>query len=263
MNNPASMFGHTLLRFDTGPPDSRTDLLAYAVNFGAETGGDGGAAFAVKGILGFYDGSFSIRPYYEMVKAYGDWQNRDIWEYQLALPGEAVDLILMHLWELRDVPFYYYFFDDNCSYQLLSLLDVGQPDLRLLDRISTPWVIPVDTVRAIAQEAGLVTKVSFRPSAATELRFQERGLPRELRRLARQIADGAVAPTDPQLAQCSDADRATVLGVAYDRLRYLYLAHRISRSDSEARSRQILLARSRVPVEQAQLPTVPDTRGIA
>jgi len=257
MNNPASMFGHTLLRFDTGPPESRKDLLAYAVNFAAETRGDGGAAFAVKGILGFYDGFFSIRPYYEMVQAYGDWQNRDIWEYRLALPGEAVDLMLMHLWELRDVPFSYYFFDDNCSYQLLSLIEVGQPDLQVLDRIPTPWVIPADTVRAVAQESGLVTEVSFRPSAATELRFQERRLPPDLRRLARQIADGAVAPTDPRLAQCSDADRATVLGVAYDRLRYLYLAHRVTRADSEARSRQILLARSRVPVEQAALPAVP------
>jgi hypothetical protein len=98
MNNPASMFGHTLLRVDSGEPGGDEDLLAYAINFAAESGGDGGMAFAFKGIFGGYAGYFSVLPYYDKLKQYGDWENRDIWEYPLDLTAAEVDL-LAHVWE--------------------------------------------------------------------------------------------------------------------------------------------------------------------
>lgn len=257
MNNPASMFGHTLLRIDMGVPGERKDLLAYAVNFAADTGPDGGVTFAWKGIFGYYVGFFSIRPYYEMVTAYGDWENRDIWEYGLSLSPRQIDVILRHLWELRGVPFFYYFFDENCSYELLSLLQVARPDLQLMDRFATPWVIPVDTVRVAAQEAGLVVDVHFRPSAATMLRHAARQLPAAQQQLALQLADGSRAPDDPEVAALSDTERAAVLGLAYDDLRHLYLAKQVTREESEGRARRLLVARSAVPVIGAETVPVP------
>ena len=272
MNNPASMFGHTLLRVDMRPPgehhdllEARSDpsgsgpaeptptagpksdsLLAYAINFAADTGADGGVVFAWKGILGYYRGFFSIRPYYEMVQVYGDWENRDIWEYELNLSLPEIDMALMHLWELRGVAFDYYFFDQNCSYQLLSLLDVARPDLDLMERVDRPWVIPVDTVRVVVAEVGVVGAVRFRPSAATELRHRAAELSPRQRRLAKQIADGTIGPRAADLDGLSAAERAAVLGVAYDALRYAYLSKDVGRAESEGRSRAILIARSEV-----------------
>ena len=43
MNNPASMFGHTLLRLDVADPSEPRNLLAYAIDFTANTQGDGGS----------------------------------------------------------------------------------------------------------------------------------------------------------------------------------------------------------------------------
>lgn len=256
MNNPASMFGHTLLRVDMGAKGGERDLLAYAINFAAETGRDGGVAFAWKGILGYYPGFFSIQPYYDMVKTYGDWESRDIWEYELNLSAAQIGLILMHLWELRGVSFLYYFFDENCSYQLLSLLNVARPDLKWMDRFQAPWVIPVDTVRVVVEHAGLVGKVTFRPSAASELRHEAHQLSAREQRLAHALANGEVEPDDPEVQQLSDPARAAVLGVAYDYLRHRFLAHDVSRAESESRSRHILIARSRVDVTGRALPPV-------
>ena len=256
MNNPSSMFGHTLLRVDADPPGARQDLLAYGVNFSADTGADGGVAFAWKGILGYYPGRFAVEPYYDVIKRYGDWESRDIWEYQLTLDPDAVELLLAHLWELRGVEFDYYFFDENCSYQILALLDAARPDLRLHDQFPA-WVVPADTVRAVVAEPGLVDGTALRASAATRLRHAARELPPRQRRLASAIADGRVAPDDAQLDALSDAERAAVLGTAYDLFRYRYLVGREATAEEQRRARAILLARSRAPVAGSALPPPP------
>ena len=261
LNNPSSMFGHTLLRIDSSPPGVRSDLLAYGVNFSADTGDDGGVAFAWKGILGYYRGRFAVEPYYETIKRYGDWESRDIWEYQLALDPDAVDVLLAHLWELRGVEFEYYFFDENCSYQILALLDAAQPDLRLHEQFPG-WVIPADTVRAVVAEPGLVEGTTFRPSAGTKLRAAARQLSRPQRRLASGIADGRVPPDAEAVASLDDAQRAAVLDTAYELFRYRYLANRQATEEERSRARRMLLARSLVPVEGSTLspPPTPSER---
>ncbi len=155
MNNPSSMFGHTLLRFDRAGQDEKTRLLSYAVNYGAVTGNDNGLLFAVYGLTGGYPGTYSVMPYYQLVRQYTDFENRDIWEYQLNLTPAEVRRLLEHLWELREQYADYYFFDENCSYQLLFLLDVARPGLRLADRFPV-YAIPVDTVRAVVRQDDLL-----------------------------------------------------------------------------------------------------------
>src|SRR5204862_143842 len=46
LNNPSSMYGHTLLRIDARDQDERTRLLAYTVNFAASTNETNGITFA-------------------------------------------------------------------------------------------------------------------------------------------------------------------------------------------------------------------------
>ena len=154
------MFGHTLLRIDRPNQDERTRLISYAVNFAADTGPDQGLAFAVLGLTGGYRGYFSMRPYYEMVKMYSDIENRDIWEYQLNFNRQEIDLMIEHLWELEDQYADYYFFSTNCSYALLSLLDVARPGLRLTEEFPV-YALPVDTVRAVVEQRGMLHKAVF------------------------------------------------------------------------------------------------------
>jgi hypothetical protein len=266
MNNPASMFGHTLLRIDAAPPeatDERRDLLAWAVNFAADVGDDGGVVFAAKGIAGAYPGYFSLWPYSQKVKEYGDWESRDIWEYRLALRSDAVELLMLHVWELRDVRFDYFFFDENCSWALLGLLQVARPDLDLQAQFPL-WAMPADTVRATLGAAGLAAEPTWRPSAATQIAHDARSLsPAELR-LVRELASGERAPDDAEVAALPDLRRAAVLTVAYDLVRQRATPERVD--EERPRSRALLLARSRVSVqgsigEPVPVPRVRPDRG--
>lgn len=166
INSPASMFGHTLLTVDTA---SKSRLLAYAINYSAVTRETFGPVFAIKGLFGFYPGYFSILPYYGKLQEYSDVDHRDIWEYPLNLNGDEIKRLLMHTYEMDKIYSDYYFFDENCCYDLLFLLDVARPSTGLTDQFSS-WVIPIDTIRKV-KENGLITGAIYRPSRATKIKY--------------------------------------------------------------------------------------------
>ncbi len=259
MNNPASIFGHTLLRVDASRESEHGEILGYAIDFTADTGDDGGLIYIAKGTTGSYPAFFNLRPYYQQLKRYADWENRDIWEYRLAVDQDQVDFLLMHLWDLKDVEFPYYFFTKNCSYELLRLLEIGVADFDASARFRGP-VLPVDTVRAVADQPEFVASTYYRASPETKLRTGLRSLSREDRSRVQAIVDGRLAPADEVLEEVTPGRRARILDLAYDRLRYDYLAGNVSEAESRGLSRRILIARSQIsgfePDESAAAPDV-------
>lgn len=219
LNNPASMYGHTLLRID--PPGGESTLTSYAINFAAQSTESNGLVFAVKGLSGMYAGVFGVMPYYRKVNEYNDLENRDIWEYRLNLSTDETRRMLLHLWELNDVEFDYFFFDENCSYQLLSLLEVARPSLALTDDY-TYQVIPSDTVKQILREVGLAGAPKFRPSLATRLQHQASFL--DDKQIDRSIAAVNRAIAVEQLPDTGLAalENARLLEFAYSWLRYTH-----------------------------------------
>ena len=166
LNSPSSMFGHTLLRLDKRD-EKGTSLTSTAVSYAAVVDDqENGLTFAFKGIFGGYPGYFSIQPYYKKVKEYGHIENRDIWEYKLNLTEEEMEWLVLHLWEIYDMRFDYYFTTQNCSYQLLALLDVARPKENLTSTFET-FAIPVDTVRELKNQ-GWIEHSIFRASKSTE-----------------------------------------------------------------------------------------------
>ncbi|MEN2397925.1 DUF4105 domain-containing protein [Pseudomonas halotolerans] len=169
LNSPSSMFGHTLLRIDQADVQSdKTALLSYAINFGAYIeGSDNSILYAWKGLMGGYPGLFALVPYQEKLSEYRSLENRDLWEYRLNLSQVETERMVEHVWELKQVQFDYFFFDENCSYRLLELLQVARPSLRLTEQFPLT-AIPTDTVKAV-KEAGLVESIEYRPSREREL----------------------------------------------------------------------------------------------
>jgi hypothetical protein len=247
MNNPASIFGHTLLRVDASRQSEPDEILGYAIDFTANTGDDDGIVYMAKGALGFYPAFFNLTPYYQQLKRYADWENRDIWEYRLDVDQQQVNFLLMHLWELKNVEFPYYFFTKNCSYELLRLLEIGIADF---DANAFFWgpVLPVDTVRVVADQPELVVSTRFRASPETKLRAGLRSLTHGDRSRVQAIADGRVDPNNAALEELPTPRRARILDLAYDQLRYDFLAGNVSEAESRGLSRRILIARSRAPV---------------
>ena len=255
LNNPSSMFGHTLIRFDRRDQSEQTRLLSYAVNYGAATGDDNGVRFALYGLTGGYPGTYSIMPYHQLVRKYSDIENRDIWEYQLNLDPAEVRRLVEHLWELREQYADYYFFDENCAYQLLFLLDVARPGLRLTDQFQL-YAIPLDTVRAVVRTDDMLVGAVFRPSSRTRIEHGLRALAPGDRRLVQGLADGSLAPGDPEIAQLPPGRRAAVLELAAEFVTYRMRTGEQPREEAAGRAWQLLAARSRIAADPG-IPEVP------
>lgn len=259
LNNPSSMYGHTLLRIDGKDQDDQTRLLAYAINYAANTDEPQGFLYAYKGLTGGYPGTFSSMPYYLKVREYNDFENRDIWEYRLNLKPDEIERMLMHVWELGPIYFNYFFIDENCSYHLLSLLEIARPGLQLTDRFR--WAaIPSDTVRVVTEQAGLLKEAVYRPSTAAGIRRRIETLSAREQVMAKRLAQGTLPVTDAALQTFPPAQRAAVLDLGIEYQAYL----RAAKPDSPqlaVQNRALLMARSQLdtPSNDPVIP-VPLTR---
>jgi hypothetical protein len=256
LSNPASMFGHTLLRLNHSKRQGSQSLLDYGINYAAITTTRNGFLYAILGITGGFEGRFASFPYYMKVQEYGNLESRDLWEYDLRFTQEQIDRLLRHLWELGSTYFRYFFFQENCSYHILSLLEVANPDLRLTDTF-TFTVIPSDTVRLITRQQGLVSKVAYRPSILTQFAQKRRAMDTRQLQLLRSTLDTKslqdIADVEP------DASRqALVLDAAMDIVQHQKLAERdaFSAEDKEFNQR-LLVYRSQLGVPTPAFPQMP------
>ena len=254
LNNPASMYGHTLLRVDPPGQEDGSRLLSYVINHAAATTETSGVVFAARGLTGGYPGLFSIMPYYEKVQEYSHLENRDLWEYELGLDQDEVDQLMRHVWELRGIPFPYYFLHQNCSYRLLKLLEVAQPGLELSERFNW-WATPTDTVRVALEPEGMHTGTVYRPSSRTRLEHQLAQLSADEGEQVRRLATDGPGCLD----ESAPVERQRLmLESAYDLKHY-----RLEAGDSVQRDemRELLVARSRLgPPEDRSGPATPEVR---
>jgi hypothetical protein len=257
LNNPASMYGHTLLRVDARDQDERTRLLAYTISFAANTDETNGLVFAVKGLLGGYPGTYAMLPYYLKVREYSDLENRDLWEYELNLTEAEVDRVLRHAWELLPAYWAYYFFDENCSYHLLRLIQVARPELDLAAPFQW-WALPTDTVRAVTAEPGLTAKATYRPASATLIAQRAASMSDEERRLTKELSVRSTGVNDPRLTALPAPRAAAVLEASHDYVEYRRASGKTDVADARLLARELLLARSRIDApSQAPAPRPP------
>ena len=256
INSPASMYGHTFLRLSRSTGEGNL-LLDYIVNFAADVDTENGVLYALKGLTGGFPGRFYVMPYYVKVQEYSNIESRDLWEYELSLSPEQVRRLVMHAWETRTTRFDYYFFTRNCSYQLLTLLEVADPSLHLSDQFHGA-VIPADTVRAVRAWPGLVRRTDGRPSLMTIMRRLRSRLTRAEAAIAAAWATAVPgAPVPPLPAGAPPERQALVLDAATDYLRFHVRGAADPSEADKLRERRILLARGRLGVPPQETITLP------
>ena len=241
-SNPASMFGHTFLRINrqsTASHDVRRHLLDYGVNFAAQVvNDDNNFLFMWRGVFGGYEGHFGLDRYYRKLKEYRHLENRDLWEYELRLTTAQTRSLLLHLWELEtNSHFDYFFFDENCSYQILKAIEVIDPGWQLDDFWF--YVIPTETIKRLVRASG-VRQVHFRPSIRKRLNRSYALLDGPQKQQFWQL----VKATEPPVTNGSDLD---VMDLS---LRYLNY-HREKKGGEltdvqKSQFRKLLIARSRI-----------------
>lgn len=259
LSNPSTMFGHTLLRLDGREQTREQRLLAHAVNYAAIVTSTNSFTYTLDGLAGGFVGQYSVHPYYERVKQYVRWENRDLWEYGIRLDAAELERLIWHLWELREVGSDYFFFTENCSYMLLTLLETAWDDER---RPSTqfdgliPLVIPIDTVRVL-QRAGFLDDPELRPSMARTLGHKLDSLTATSYGWVLDYAASTTDLNDRRLTEAALREQARALEAANDYLNYRFQTGALERDAALPASREALLALSRLKA-QSDFPLPPE-----
>lgn len=185
-NNPASMFGHTFLKIKS---DRDTDLLDNGVNFAAAVADDENPfAFMYFGVTGGYPGQWSVQPYYVKVREYVNFESRELWEYDIHFTPEETHRLLAHLWEIETNSYFdYYFFDENCSYQVLKAIEAIKPSWTL-DRHKI-YMIPGESIKFALQQEGVLKSVQYRPSLYKKMWQRYAGLSPDEKNAFKKLID--------------------------------------------------------------------------
>lgn len=234
-NNPASIFGHTFMRINSSDKKSISD---YGVDFSALTDTDHGLEFAIRGVIGGYMGQYNIKPYYMKMNEYIENENRDLWEYDLNLTADQIDRMIAHIWELqKNTYFDYFFFRENCSYQLLTLLEVANPDWNLSEEFDLE-TIPVDSIKVLTRTKGAISGVQYRPAFKKTVAHKLGDLSSTEHTLMRSVVSGEVSP--------SRVSSAKVLEGAIAQLRYERFEEKKFTPAQETRLKETLIQRAKV-----------------
>jgi len=263
LNSPSSMYGHTLIRLDRDD-ENKSKLLSYSVNFAANADPtDNELVFSYKGLAGGYPGVVSVLPYYAKVNEYSHLEHRDVWEYRLNLTKNEVVQFVNHIWETKDTEFDYFFFDENCSYRLLALLDASSDRIDVAKDFSLK-AMPVDTIRSLI-DTDKVEYVDYRPSFGVILNQQQAQLSGKQKELAKAIALEPSNISTQEFQQFSDFEKAQILEVSISYLRYLVVKKKQRSPANRKRSLALLSARSKIPLNDVfqpiQTPAVRDDQG--
>ena len=251
VQTPSTAFGHSLLRLSktiSNVNDSEHhQLLDRGINYAANPSVTNPILYSVAGLIGLFRGTFSNVPFYYKVREYSDFESRDLWEYDLKLSQEEVDRVVDHIWELGSTYFNYYFLTDNCSYHMLTLLEVASPRLHLLDEIPF-WVIPTDTIKALYAQPNFVKEAHFRPSINSQFMARVNKLSRDEKKDLSRI----VEKKETKSALADPVSQAKVLDAYMD---YVDSRNAIELQDKKpdvmALKQSLLLARSRLPITDA------------
>jgi len=258
LNNPASAFGHTFLRFTkarTLAVGEKRELLDYAVDFAADVDTGNAVVYAFRGLTGAFPGTAKRMPYYYKVRTYADFESRDMWEYELAFTPKQLLMLVAHIWEIGPTFFQYFYLSENCSYRINRLLEAANPDIDVVDSLDTP-VLPADTVKVLFDNPGLVRSISYRPSLRTQFLRAAQELDSEE---AEAVGELVHDPESPLSASWPQERRAKVLDAALD-LHDMRHVEKITfeRDSPEAKHKQRLLERrAAILIPTARLPVDP------
>ncbi|WP_428503022.1 DUF4105 domain-containing protein [Roseateles sp.] len=257
--NPASAFGHALLRFDAGSGERTGGLSDLSVNFGALVPQDENMlVYVARGLSGGYVAGFSDKDFAEHDQVYVRGENRDMWNYELALDPWALRMLVLHVWEIAGKKFTYFFLSRNCAWRLAELLELVLPT-ELRQGADESWYVPVELFHRLEQAhaAG--------PAQYRVLRFQP-SAQRQLVEQLRQLTLAERSAFEQAVAQDAQRLELTLSGLApREVLRVLELLmswanwkNPAGLQDAEhaavtAAKQRILLARLALPVGTAEL----------
>lgn len=140
--------------------------IGYSVSFFANTELGLNPIAYIKAFIGNLPGAYALMPLENSVFEYIENEKRNLYWLQLKLDSMQKDMLLAHLWELKDVLLHYSFATHNCNDALKSVLSVA--DSAFDARTLKPYQTPTEYISSL-NRAGLIThtKVQVPPNKRT------------------------------------------------------------------------------------------------
>lgn len=149
LSNPASYYGHLLLKFNYGSSENSSYLLDESLNFGANIPEDENTlVYIYNGFFGGYKGGFMAKKLYSLNHHYTENDLRDMWDYTLNLSEDEIEQIVSHSWEQLGYSYVYYYLKENCAFRMAELLGLVIDEPLLPDYI---WSNPVTIFEQIVK----------------------------------------------------------------------------------------------------------------
>lgn len=250
LGNPASYYGHLLLKINSPRESKTTSLENTAINFGANVPPDENMmVYIMKGIFGGYDASFTHQQYYYHSHNYGESELRDLWEYELDVDKDALNFIIAHLWELIGVDYTYYFFNRNCAYRMGELLEL------IVDKPLVDTWRPWETPQAIMQRLGevfykgkpLVKNIRYHPSRQSKLYQRYQSLTSHEKKLVHDLVSGQTSLNGDQLASTNQSRQYAIVDTLLDYYQFVRDEKAGDKDPNNERYRKTLLKRYQLP----------------
>ncbi|WP_243978722.1 DUF4105 domain-containing protein [Vibrio natriegens] len=250
LGNPASMYGHVLLKFNGS---ENNDLLDNTFSYGAIVSeSDNKLTYIYKGIMGGYQGHFANQKYHHQSLTYNESELRDLWEYRLNLTQDEIDLLLAHLWEIENSSMTYYFFKQNCSYQLAKLLEI------VVDRpLLAPnklWVMPYDLIMMLNQPgvADYIDDFIYHGSRQENLYNRYKQLNDKEKDWVQRIINQSSENTRSLLLSIDEVSAKRIIDTLYDYYSFLDIKNEGLSTEQANKRKQLLLVRFELPPEKIE-----------
>lgn len=240
LGNPASYFGHPLLKLNYKDERSPLDLLDTAINYGAFTPPDVGPfSYALFGIFGGYEAGYTSTDFFFHRNNYSELELRDLWEYELNLSREQIDELVAHLWDLNNARIKYYFFADNCAYRMADLLELVVKE-KLLPR-NLPFAIPASIFHKL-YEHSLIKKTSLLESRQTRLKEKVYSLNSDEKKQIKLLTENINHINSEEFTSKPTNEKSRILETAMD----YYSFRQVGNNDESLKENRKRVLKSRV-----------------
>ena len=187
LQNPASFYGHILLKFNSS---TNSPMIDNSLDYGAIIDHqDSMPVYMYKALTGGYEAGFTHSRYYKRNHDYAELDLRNLWEYELNLTDFERTMLIAHAYEVLGKKRQYKFITENCATALIELLElVIQEELMDDGRF---WVVPSGVFFNLAEKKrlnGSLTKEPvLHPSRQSRLHQRYTDLDDKDKELVRQI----------------------------------------------------------------------------
>lgn len=251
LSNPASFYGHILLKANPIQSTIPVDLLAQTINYGAIVPeNENPLIYIANGIFGGYNATFSHAKFYRYNHNYGEDELRDMWEYRLALSENEIEQLTAHAWELLGAQFTYYFAKENCAYRISELLElvINEP----LYTPNTPWLLPAtifDRLAAIEKNGHpIIHSIKKTPSRQSRLHSGFLGLSQANRAIVESLVNDDNNLSAPIFTSLPETDKTEIIDTLIDYYEFRLLTENHDKKYQHKKN-SVLIERSKLPAQ--------------